>query len=904
MAYTPNNPNGQATGANSAPVVIASDQTALPTPPNIIVSGTLSASDAVVGAPIGDGTLISGTSTTGSVLYTTIPDGFQAWTMLLKNYSSGAVYTEASNNTTNGIDGDWVEIKGRKTGTSPGTESVVYAMVANGYYRGNAAGFKAIRARLIGGTGVTIQLVLSFGQGATFLNSGIPQGSSTIGSIALVSSVTNGTALLNRPDSVLRIAMDPTSLMLDTFETLDTSIVWNASGTVPPTAASGQLTVSCGTAVSATSILRTQYAFTNGAGGFVNYVSVFTLETAAILGNKRVWGLGIPAATPTVAVPITNGTVFELQDTDGAMVAAIYSNSVRTQAIPLTRPTSGTPMRYAIYYRASRVYFELEGIIVASVAYPNPVVGALAVVAISVNAAAGAPATAALLLGTVSGVGDTSRNNTAISDGVRPYLKGTVLRGGVAAASADNSQVVALHPTSPLPVGANVIGGVTQSGTWNFNLATSSGTVPGVIQVISAAIVNTPGTPTTVSGTGQAIAAVGSSGNATFHIVTTAFVGTLVFEASLDAGTNYAPIMCVREDGTGAEVSTAINTASAFIRAYTVGLPGFTHFRVRCSVFTSGTMAMVINQGPFLIETNPSLAASTAVIGSAKITDGTNNAAVKAASTAAVAVDPAVVVTISPNTPLPAGSNTIGAIQFNDFSTGDITITAQNLVPTGAATAGSAAAFFGFTGQGTFMFQISGTWTGKLTAQGTINGNTTVWNNLVGLIDLQTNTPIDAIPSGGVGFYAINAPGVYNIRLTALGAQTGTATIKGRGSVTGGYVTTLPVTPTPFSLSSAASTNSTLIKALPGTMFGITVSNSGAAAAFLKLYNLATAPVVGSTVPVLTIPIPASGLANPYLGNLGHRFTAGIGLAITNLVADTDTTAVTANQVKVILDYT
>jgi len=45
-----------------------------------------------------------------------------------------------------------------------------------------------------------------------------------------------------------------------------------------------------------------------------------------------------------------------------------------------------------------------------------------------------------------------------------------------------------------------------------------------------------------------------------------------------------------------------------------------------------------------------------------KVTDGTNTAAVKAASTAAVATDPALVVTIGPNTALPTGSNTIGIV--------------------------------------------------------------------------------------------------------------------------------------------------------------------------------------------------------------------------------------------------
>lgn len=44
------------------------------------------------------------------------------------------------------------------------------------------------------------------------------------------------------------------------------------------------------------------------------------------------------------------------------------------------------------------------------------------------------------------------------------------------------------------------------------------------------------------------------------------------------------------------------------------------------------------------------------------LTDGTNTAAVKAASTASVATDPSAVVALSPNSPLPTGSNTIGAV--------------------------------------------------------------------------------------------------------------------------------------------------------------------------------------------------------------------------------------------------
>jgi hypothetical protein len=50
------------------------------------------------------------------------------------------------------------------------------------------------------------------------------------------------------------------------------------------------------------------------------------------------------------------------------------------------------------------------------------------------------------------------------------------------------------------------------------------------------------------------------------------------------------------------------------------------------------------------------------VAGFEKITDGTNTAAVKAASTAAAAADSSLVVALSPNSPLPAGTNVIGHV--------------------------------------------------------------------------------------------------------------------------------------------------------------------------------------------------------------------------------------------------
>ena len=182
------------TGA-STETTLAALNTKLPAGTNSTTSGTLTASDAVVGVPDGNGTLLTGTSTAGSIVSIAVGDGLEAWTMLLNGYVSGAIYTEASNDSTNGTDGNWVVIKGRRTGTTPGVESVVYAMVASGYYRGNCAGFKYLRARLIGGTGATVQFMLSTGSGASFLNSGIPGGFSNIGTVGIDQSkpgISNG----------------------------------------------------------------------------------------------------------------------------------------------------------------------------------------------------------------------------------------------------------------------------------------------------------------------------------------------------------------------------------------------------------------------------------------------------------------------------------------------------------------------------------------------------------------------------------------------------------------------------------------------------------------------------------------------------------------------------------------
>lgn len=118
-----------------------------------------------------------------------------------------------------------------------------------------------------------------------------------------------------------------------------------------------------------------------------------------------------------------------------------------------------------------------------------------------------------------------------------------------------------------------------------------------------------------------------------------------------------------------------------------------------------------------------------------------------------------------------------------------------------------------------------------------------------------------------------------------------------------GTTTNTPATPLTHIASSAASTNATSVKASAGTLYGVVVSNAGASAAYLKLYNIASAPTPGGTIVNMLIPIPATSVVSVNFGAMGMRYTLGIGYATTTLPADSDATAVAANQMKINISY-
>jgi hypothetical protein len=133
--------------------------------------------------------------------------------------------------------------------------------------------------------------------------------------------------------------------------------------------------------------------------------------------------------------------------------------------------------------------------------------------------------------------------------------------------------------------------------------------------------------------------------------------------------------------------------------------------------------------------------------------------------------------------------------------------------------------------------------------------------------------------------------------------------VTGSVSVTG----TMPANVTPTTTGgldvkrtlAAASTNATSVKASAGQVYGWYLYNAAAYPVFLKLYNKASAPTVGTDTPFMTLAVPATATgsgANVEITN-GIPFGTGIAFAITKLVADSDTTAVVANDLVVNLFY-
>jgi hypothetical protein len=138
----------------------------------------------------------------------------------------------------------------------------------------------------------------------------------------------------------------------------------------------------------------------------------------------------------------------------------------------------------------------------------------------------------------------------------------------------------------------------------------------------------------------------------------------------------------------------------------------------------------------------------------------------------------------------------------------------------------------------------------------------------------------------GVGAFNLGYNGSTWDRLRSV--NTGLLAIAAQAGTVGGY--------TPGKLISAASTNATNIKASAGTLGYINASNLNAAARYLKVYDKASAPTVGTDTPIAVVRLDPTSMTTIPLPPQGIKCTAGIGIALTTGIADSDTGAVSASE--------
>jgi hypothetical protein len=210
--------------------------------------------------------------------------------------------------------------------------------------------------------------------------------------------------------------------------------------------------------------------------------------------------------------------------------------------------------------------------------------------------------------------------------------------------------------------------------------------------------------------------------------------------------------------------------------------------------------------------------------------------------------------------------------------------------------------------------QLTGTWVATVTFQGSNDGGT--FFNIVtsnpsgGLANGETSTTVNRL---------VKVPTIYRfvrIRVTeytsgiiegvAFGHrdENSSGLIAAIGPVTLNAETTKKIGNVGLVLNaggvsyekfiSATTTNATLVSNVPANMSILHLVNKGDGVRFFKLYNKASAPVVGTDVPLITVGIPATSNSSFMLPALvGIDFSIGISFAITLGPQDDNTTALT-----------
>lgn len=274
----------------------------------------------------------------------------------------------------------------------------------------------------------------------------------------------------------------------------------------------------------------------------------------------------------------------------------------------------------------------------------------------------------------------TSANSVPVviaSDQGAVAVSGTVTGNqGTANSLANKWPVQVTDGTNTMPTGDAVGRALFQKVTDGTNTAAVKAASTAVLATDPAVVVAISPNSTTVSDlvnngtiTSTQAVSVNSQGRSTVAIVINGtWGGTIQFQGSFD-GAQFQSVNAFQPNTFAAASQTTANGM------WIVPCSGFRLIQVIGANVTSGTATILLNAATGVSE----------ILALSKITDGTNVATVKAASTAAAAADPALVVTQSPNS-IPIASTT-GTMTNVASSASSVTLLSANTARRGATIA-------------------------------------------------------------------------------------------------------------------------------------------------------------------------------------------------------------------------
>jgi hypothetical protein len=207
--------------------------------------------------------------------------------------------------------------------------------------------------------------------------------------------------------------------------------------------------------------------------------------------------------------------------------------------------------------------------------------------------------------------------------------------------------------------------------------------------------------------------------------------------------------------------------------------------------------------------------------------------------------------------------------------------------------------------------------TGQITAE--ISNDNATWTVISGQAAATTPSFLNTLNAAGTAYYQTFGANYFRLRLS-VATTGGTTTLYVQGvkevypqnlqfvQVNGSSaVVPAPVTSQGFNtyhtLVSAASTNATSVKGSAGTIGTCVLTNVHNQFRYVKFFNLAVAPTMGTSTPVIQFPIAPSSTLDVSTAFAGLRFATGIAYAITHNAALLDNTPVNAGEVLVNLSY-